>query len=127
MSGAKCDLCGSDFGLDLCAEVSFGSQNSKSMLQFMSPFWPGFPHLKVWSGKVASGPRLCLQTVALPVWTDLVSQPSSLGTDVPVHPTEVRKAKDLSLLPSAKQSAPLAGLRLWGGHSLLGLKSSAAS
>lgn len=41
---------------------------------------------------------------------------SSLGTDVPVHPTGVRKAKEEALLTSGYWS-PLAGLRCEGGQS----------
>lgn len=76
------------------AEVSsLGSWCSKNTLEFISPFWPGFPHLKIWSEKVSFGVWGC----DFNQWScrpGRFGEPSSLRTAVPVHPTEVRKAKE---------------------------------
>lgn len=86
----ECDWGGSDLGLAHCgcgwhpapSEVSsLGSWYSKNMLEFLSPFSPGFPHLKVWSEKASFG------VWAVPSISGLAGlgkfgKPSSLGTDV---------------------------------------------
>lgn len=82
------------------------------MLEFISPFWPGFPHLKIWSEKVSFGVWGC----DFNQWSCRLGgfgESSSLGPDRCAYASHRgQKSKGVG----SAQPIP-AGLRCEGGES----------